>query len=809
MAGADDTLRGLDGLLEASQGIAAGVVVSQDRGISRFLRNEVGFWAICWYCDSMTEPIYEAPTKRKRRQVMTEMGRQLLQRERQRMAKEQALLGESLALEAQRNLAMVERNVTRAKPEDAAISRGIVRRVAGVLAVEGVHPVINCQPSSNMSAWTDFTKIHVSYRKHEDVRLTAATIRGLLYHEGGHMRWTVPFLDLLAQYNESRKAAGLEADQYVREVQGELQRAWNALEDQRMETAVVSDSPRKAAYFTPVIMTEHCETIASAAANYPLLVWRRYLPKRLRRAARAAFVLQHADMFGLDGAENITRKIERCITRYVTATDAETMWAAVVEFRDLLTGIRPIRSNLDDAGHGKQTRRTLPKDDNGQIEIPEIPIAPDMLDDESDEDESDEVEGDFPMPVPTPSTEDADESDDEGADDGAGAPSTDDGNEDEDDEDGDVVGGAGDEGDEDDDEGDDALGGDTYGSLLDEQPMEGTPTPSDGDEDEDGEGAGEKSDTPTEHGPGTEDDDEDDDLTQEDLDDMIADAEEDRLNDSALDGDVDAYADALENQVSSLPAYVGGLSSDAGAQAQAEALAEEIERAFQAATMDRQPAWVEQQRRGIINVNRYLTRNPGDDEFYRNWVEDDQPGFNIAVSVLLDYSSSMSQHTTELAQVGYATKLACSKLGVPCTVTLWDDSATVLYDALEVAEGMPLIDTRGSTNPDTALADLPNQRYDKEHHIVLIMTDGEWDTAWSGGGGGARSRKNREAAKRTLLHYATDGQYLIGFGYDGENNRNADSLAESLTRKGCPEAYGITNLMEIPHRLEEALLALA
>ena len=55
-----------------------------------------------------------------------------------------------------------------------------------------------------------------------------------------------------------------------------------------METAVVSDCPRKAAYLTPLIMTEHASTLDKMAANWPLLVWRRYLPERIRVAGSCA-----------------------------------------------------------------------------------------------------------------------------------------------------------------------------------------------------------------------------------------------------------------------------------------------------------------------------------------------------------------------------------------------------------------------------------------------------------------------------------------------------------------------------------------
>ena len=78
---------------------------------------------------------------------------------------------------------------------------------------------------------------------------------------------------------------------------------------------------------------------------------------------------------------------------------------------------------------------------------------------------------------------------------------------------------------------------------------------------------------------------------------------------------------------------------------------------------------------------------------------------------------------------GTPPRLACQALDIPCTVTLWDTQATVLFDATEVAEQLPVIVSAGGTDPTVAVADLDNQRYDKDIHLVIIMTDGAWGGA--------------------------------------------------------------------------------
>ena len=70
-----------------------------------------------------------------------------------------------------------------------------------------------------------------------------------------------------------------------------------------------------------------------------------------------------------------------------------------------------------------------------------------------------------------------------------------------------------------------------------------------------------------------------------------------------------------------------------------------------------------------------------------------------------------------------------------------------------------------------ALADLDNHRMDRAKHLVLIMTDGQWQGGW--------------ATKRHLACYKDDGRQMIGFGY------GADYLARTMIGYGCDEAFAI------------------
>ncbi len=596
--------------------------------------------------------------KNRRQKATTQLGRAIMQEQRQKLAAEQAELAAKMVREADANR-NAQRPVNMPPREHVALNRSVVRRVGAVLASENVVVPIRCErgaANQQMRAWTDFEKIYVRYAQQNDRRVLAATIRGLLYHEGGHCRWTVPFTELAEMAHQVPER--------------HLHKAWNCLEDQRMETAVVSDSPRKAAYLTPMVMTTHMATIDIMVANYPLLIWRKYIPARLRAEARRLFVFRH----GPDG-EALAQAMEDVVTRYVMATDATTMWGAVLAFHLLLGQCNPLASLMDDheAGHSEQERRPKRlKEASKDFDGLTIPIAPDMLPQGAGEDE-DAPEAPEPRdlndlneqevlhimevlaasylsaetliamrfvvmggePEPGEGAGSNDEQDEEDPADWQPSGPSDEQQDD----------GSDDAADGEQPEQDDQRDGQHGGDKEEEEAAA-----------DDGDGAGNKQSEkvdPAAGSRGTHTDDgsdaKDKPLTQNDLDEAIEEAEAERDGQSEVADDLRAWDDAESDSTSDLDVYTGGVAEDATAIAEADALAYEIEQAFHEHTMDRAPSWVEEQRRGVLNVQRYMTRQAGDVEFFRQYIEDEAPGYNIAVTVALDYSGSMQRHATRLA----------------------------------------------------------------------------------------------------------------------------------------------------------------
>ena len=737
----------------------------------------------------MTSPKPKAPK-------LSEQAKHILRNQRRQLAQQQAAAASRAAIEARSLLGREYKPVsyTPAAPvhnviTDTALAyhRGVVPRVTAVLASEGIEARVNYDLAADVpkSAYTDFQSIYVNYPVVEgaDPYEVSCILRGLGYHEGGHIRFTTKPENLLSGYIGDTKypTAEREAAKAEWEAHKNLYHyAWNLCEDQRMEMLVVEDSPRKATYFAPMVIDmvmdwERTQQDPAAAqkvyeqlrqalanagidlpawdadaqakqrvASYPLIAWRRYLPRELRRTLRAAFV----NVWG----DTLTRRIDRLILTYITAKDARTMIQAILELAPLLKQVMAPQND-----HGRMTR------DNWYAKTPSKPKPGASMDDaESDFDGEGEGEGaaepqksaqgkgkstpKVGAPAPQPQQPEAD----------------------------DTSKGAGKAQDEDEaDESDDDIDGEGDDDSDDEAPV--------------------PQDQPQGKGQGNEkashDVDQYDEIRKA-LEDAKAAAEEAVRNDSAIQQDVLAFNTAFYQDVtgSRLLPYLSRPNNDADTCAEAYGMAQQMVQAFMEVNQELTPTWQEQQTRGVLNVGRYVTRQPGDREFFRTWADEIAPGRDVAVSVLLDYSGSMGGSENALAAVAYAMKSACDELEIPCTVALWDTEAVLLWEGMEKAAFVPVIVPNGGTDPATVLEDVQYQRYEKAKHIVLIMTDGGFST-----------RPN------WLNEYRTEGTYFLGAIY----GNSSKAMEEQMAVMGFDRYACITTLEPLVKMLEAAVIDVA
>lgn len=203
-------------------------------------------------------------------------------------------------------------------------------------------------------AYTDFSKILVRVpvpALRTPLRDFIVGVRGTLHHEAGHVRFTIPLPELW-----DRGMAALRHLQRNDLSVSKLQVAWNCLEDQRMEAAVVRATPRIATYFTPMVlsyvladtraqgyMSGHQKQAVDALGPWLAVAGRDYLPHDLRARARDDF-----DQFGqqYDLASDDWFDI---VSRYMGATDEADMLSALFDAHDFLAKL------LDDVAADKDS----------------------------------------------------------------------------------------------------------------------------------------------------------------------------------------------------------------------------------------------------------------------------------------------------------------------------------------------------------------------------------------------------------------------------------------------------------------------
>lgn len=667
-------------------------------------------------------------------------------------------------------------------PTDLAFQKIVIPRVTTVLTTEGIRAIINVKMNSlRTSGWTDYSNINVTLARgiEKDIRNASAVLRGILYHEGGHIKRTIPLPVLMRMYNDM--IAGTGRAKLTRTDCEKYHGAWNLAEDQCMEMKVVDDSPNKAMYFLPMVLdvvlgqfkavkalqdkAAAGETVSQADIDaaqqvgisaYEYTAWRRYLPKALRREMRQRYVAKRG--------EAATRTMEKALTAYMRAKDPIEAIDAIVAFHNSLHDKGMKVDNHDEMAGWWMS---LPEGVLPENIAPAIDDDEDLNDDmggfaADDDDDDDDDDEDFQaLPEGSEEAGEAPENQD-------WVPPSEYDNTFQDDE----------------DEADDEA--DALGDKADAPEADTPVTPDDDDEDFT---------PPTPNDEDVERDStnvpaDDDEMTEE-LERMLNEAIEERNADPILNSiDLEFHGAITDGVIGSmLPPLVSTAETSLLITGTAMSLAERLEEAFHAVTVEQSPSWREQQTRGVLNVGRYLTRQPGDREFFRDYDggEGEKPGYNLAVSVLLDYSGSMSGSEGELAATAYAMKKACDNLDIPCTVVLWDHDARLLWDGLDKAEYVPVFKAEGGTSPIIALNDICNHRYERETHIVLFMTDGEFNTE-----------------DGYLNRWRTEGAYFIGTYYKHGKAPTTKELAD-LSKKGFDITHGVTELGDLVDLMEQAL----
>jgi hypothetical protein len=215
-----------------------------------------------------------------------------------------------------------------------------------------------------VGAYTDFQSIRIRidttrYNTDDPVSMARLLndVKAIVYHEGGHMLFTHKFYDVCKEvhsklgisYNEwgnftaSRKFTGnalqfgltngvIDVPTFKTYTDNTppismIMRAWNILEDQRMETAVVNTSPVMARYLSPLVLA-NVATPGKEEMAWPWVIGRKYLPKKARDVFR--------DLALATKAAPLIPRMEEIVMQYRRSNDVHEMYDLCVEFAEYM-----------------------------------------------------------------------------------------------------------------------------------------------------------------------------------------------------------------------------------------------------------------------------------------------------------------------------------------------------------------------------------------------------------------------------------------------------------------------------------------
>lgn len=648
----------------------------------------------------------------------------------------------------------------REQQSEAAVLYGTADMANKVLTAFGVNVplrVSSLDPryaTAPLRAYTTFREITVMARTDinlqdlEQVANYVFMVKGAVYHEGGHCKYTIPFNDLVSGFQVSdandepewrvlrprwnaqfNPALGHPSAVALRE----LQRCWNILEDQRMEMAMYTESPVLGNYFTNIVLNVVINK-DDVGSSWPFVSGRMYLDYNIRKSIRD-LAMQNPKYVP------IIKQIDSVIARYRVAKTHTDLLRALFDFYDLMklwgTGLED-QHQADIDNHSHQYNRN-----RGTNEVQPVP-------------EMDGSPGEYPDSEP-------------GQADGEGE--------------GEGEGGAGDDWEGEGDQSQQSSNGNSAGKEGDEG--EGA---SGGDGDEDEQSPNEAS-SPSHDATGPVSSGVRDYFSgkvsdptagkgKNDVRDLIKEAIE-RTKPKVTQEVMNFVSKINEEIRQNLPRDPTSRAMPADMEAKAHEVKQGVINALEHLIDQTAPAWRFRQEDGVLDPTAYVLREPGDTDYWSNLNDNGGQGYDLAVSVVLDTSYSMEYQMVPLSIAALGIRLACDDLGIPCDVSTFNSGEYALYRADE--KTVPTtVHADGGTEPARILSMLESQQQDKKKHLVLILTDGEWSDCPS------------------LSPYSAPGRYFLLLGLGMYN--------DAVLANKRPNAYLIIrDIMEMPKQFTRAL----
>jgi cobalamin biosynthesis protein CobT len=182
------------------------------------------------------------------------------------------------------------------------------------------------------------------------------------------------------------------------------------------------------------------------------------------------------------------------------------------------------------------------------------------------------------------------------------------------------------------------------------------------------------------------------------------------------------------------------------------------------------PSWVFYQEDGIIDPTAYLTREPGDMNFWSGMNGDKGNGHDLSVSLLIDASGSMANAIETVSIIAMGIRKACEHYDIPCTITTFCDQTRLVVAGDEEC-GFVKVEAGGGTAIFDSMTILDDQVYGNNNHLVVILTDGEWSDL------------------KDVRIWGTPTRHIMIVGYGVDH--------EMITNKGANSAITISDINEL------------
>ena len=204
-----------------------------------------------------------------------------------------------------------------------------------------------------------------------------------------------------------------------------------------------------------------------------------------------------------------------------------------------------------------------------------------------------------------------------------------------------------------------------------------------------------------------------------------------------------------------------------------------------------EPETLWHQTHGRLDARRWIQRRPHEVDVFKLWDKGNEEETGVEAVVLVDVSGSMRSQLPSAAAATWALKRAFDRLDIRTTVLLYDTSHEVLYQPGDKASntGIPVLKPGGGTDPTSALHQTSQilSKSQAPNKVLITVTDGHW-----GGDEAVRLRVMKQLHRQGVV------SMLLGLG--GAQRQHG--------KHGHLEGHDIASLSELPKAATKLVAAI-